>query len=90
MEKLASTRERRPNKDMEPDDGETNQVKKDVDQPWKIIMQNVRGLITAGSRETLKLIESYTNNDKIILMNFTETWLDKTMGGSRFRRIQYI
>ena len=42
-------------------------------------MQNVRGLITAGSRETLKLIESYTNNDKIILMNFTETWLDKTI-----------
>ena len=40
-------------------------------------MQNVSGLITAGSRETLKLIENYTNNDKIILMNFTETWLDK-------------
>ena len=53
--------------------------RKDVDQPWKIVMQNVRGLITAGSRETLKLIENYTNNDKIILMNFTETWLDKTI-----------
>ena len=42
-------------------------------------MQNVRGLITAGSSETLKLIEDYTNKDKIILMNFTETWLGRTI-----------
>ena len=47
--------------------------------PWKIIMQNVTGLITAESRETLKLIDDYANNEKIVLMNFTETWLDKTI-----------
>ena len=47
--------------------------------PWKIIVQNVRGLITAESRETLKLIDDYANNEKIVLMNFTETWLDKTI-----------
>ena len=47
--------------------------------PWKIIMQNVRGLITAESRETIKLIDDYANNEKIVLMNFTETWLDKTI-----------
>ena len=47
--------------------------------PWKIIMQNVRGLITAESRETIQLIDDYANNEKIVLMNFTETWLDKTI-----------
>jgi len=47
--------------------------------PWKIIMQNVRGLITAESRETIKLIDDYANNEKIVLMNFAEMWLDKTI-----------
>ena len=42
-------------------------------------MQNVRGLITAESRETIKLIDDYANNEKIVLMNFTETWLGKTI-----------
>ena len=45
---------------------------------WKIIVQNVRRLITAESRETLKLIDDYANNEKIVLMNFTETLLNKT------------
>ena len=40
---------------------------------------NVRGLITAESRETLKLIDDYANYEKIVLMNFTETWLDETI-----------
>ena len=48
-------------------------------KPWKIIVQNVRGLITAESRETLKLIDDYANYEKIVLMNFTETWLDETI-----------
>jgi len=42
-------------------------------------MQNVRGLITVESRKTLKLIVDYANYEKIVLMNFTETWLDKTI-----------
>ena len=42
-------------------------------------MQNVRGLITTESRETLKLIDDYANNEKIVLMNFRGTWLDKTI-----------
>ena len=53
----------------------TNMEKK----PWKIIVQNVRGLITAGSRDILKLIDDYANNKKIVMKNFTETWLDKTI-----------
>ena len=38
-------------------------------------MQNVRGLITTNSRETLELIEEYSKVDKVILMNIMETWL---------------
>ena len=38
-------------------------------------MQNVRGLITNNSRETLELIEEYSKLDKVILMNIMETWL---------------
>ena len=53
--------------------------KKMEKNPWKIIVQNVRGLITANSSETLKLIDDYAKNEKIVLMNFTETWLDKTI-----------
>ena len=50
-----------------------------AENQWKIILQNVRGLITAESRETLKLIDDYVNNEKIVLINFTETWLDKSI-----------
>ena len=38
--------------------------------PWKIIMQNVRGLITAESRETINLIDDYANSEKIVPMKF--------------------
>merc|ERR1711984_51183 len=45
---------------------------------WKIVLQNTRGLITENSNKKLKLIEEYTNEEKILAMNFTETWLEKT------------
>merc|ERR1711888_391640 len=46
-----------------------------ISNEWKVIVQNVRGLITKNSRETLELIEEYPKLDKVILMNIMETWL---------------
>merc|ERR1712030_142516 len=48
-------------------------------RPWKIVLQNTRGLITENSNKKLKMIEEYTNEEKIVAMNFTETWYEKTI-----------
>merc|ERR1712030_92964 len=48
-------------------------------RPWKIVLQNTRGLITENSNKKLKMIVEYTNEEKIVAMNFTETWYEKTI-----------
>ena len=45
--------------------------------PWKIVVQNTRGLITDNSSKKVGYMEDITIADKIIFMNITETWLDK-------------
>ncbi|CAL4086617.1 unnamed protein product [Meganyctiphanes norvegica] len=47
--------------------------------PWKIIYQNVRRLITTNSKEKVNFFKEYTEENNILLMNFTETWLSETM-----------
>ena len=47
--------------------------------PWKIVMQNMEGLVSEKSIEKVKLLNEYTQIDNIILMNLTETWLDNTV-----------
>ena len=42
-------------------------------------MQNARGLITDNSREKVEALEDNTITDKILLMNITETWLNKNI-----------
>merc|ERR1712105_83694 len=44
-----------------------------------LVLQNTRGLITENSNKKLKMIEEYTNEEKIVAMNFTETWYEKTI-----------
>ena len=46
--------------------------------PWKIIYQNIRKIVTKNSKEKVKFIEEYTKQEKILIMNFTETWMDET------------
>merc|ERR1712030_234076 len=48
-------------------------------RPWKIVLQNTRGLLTENSNKKLKMIEEYANDEKIVAMNFTETWYEKTI-----------
>lgn len=45
---------------------------------WKILHINVPNLITENPR--LKHLHEYTKDNSIILINITETWLNKTVG----------
>ena len=44
--------------------------------PWKFIYQNVRSLISENSRMKIDYFNEFVDENKIILMNFTETWLN--------------
>ena len=48
-------------------------------KPWKLILQNVRGIITENSKRKIDYLKEYTKENKIILMNITETWLNSTI-----------
>ena len=48
-------------------------------RPWKIVLQNTRGLITENSDIGLKTIKEYAKDEKIVIMNFTETWYNETI-----------
>merc|ERR1739838_1122355 len=45
--------------------------------PWKIIYQNIRRLVTTNSKEKVDFFKEYTEENEILIMNFTETWLDE-------------
>merc|ERR1712055_569587 len=48
-------------------------------RPWKIVLQNTRGLLTENSDKKLKMIKEYTNEEKIVSMHFTETWYEESI-----------
>merc|ERR1712002_988155 len=48
-------------------------------RPWKIVLQNTRGLLTENSDKKLKMIKEYAKEEKIMAMNFTETWYTETI-----------
>ena len=74
--------------------GERNKDKKGNKRglAWKIIYQNIRGLVTNSSREKVSIIYEEGRLDKLLLMNFTETWLNSEteicpeVGGYRLYR----
>ena len=45
--------------------------------PWKIIYQNIRRLVTTNSKEKVDFFKEYAEENEILIMNFTETWLDE-------------
>ena len=49
--------------------------------PWKITYQNIRRLVTKNNKEKVEFLKDYTNQEKILIMNFTETWLNETVQG---------
>ena len=49
------------------------------ERPWKIMIQNMKRLVSKNSKEKVELLKEYVKEDKIMLMNLTETWLDNTI-----------
>ncbi|CAL4246548.1 unnamed protein product, partial [Meganyctiphanes norvegica] len=73
--------------DDQADNGESsrNPCRKDVGkhpmtknrkEPYKILYQNIRRLITENSKKKIEYFKDYVLENKILAMNFTETWLD--------------
>ena len=48
-------------------------------QPWKFIYQNIRALVSENSRRKIDYFNEYVLENKIIIMNFTETWLSNNI-----------
>ena len=44
-----------------------------VRKPWKLILQNMRGLVTDNLKKKIDYLKECTKENKIILMNVTET-----------------
>ena len=55
---------------------ETHKIGK---EPLKILYQNIRGLITENSKAKKEYFEEYVKVNNVIIMNFTETWLNDTI-----------
>ena len=49
--------------------------------PWKIIYQNIRRLVTKENKEKVEFFEDIGKNEKILFMNFTETWYNNKIKG---------
>ena len=48
-------------------------------EPLKLIYQNIRGLITENSKVKKDYFEEFVKENNVIIMNFTETWLNETI-----------
>merc|ERR1711915_566905 len=78
-----NTNDRHGNETIESNErNERNDEKKvneENEKPWKIVIQNMKGLITETSKEKVELLKEYTEVDNIILMNISEPWCDDTV-----------
>ena len=48
-------------------------------EPWKIILQNIQGLVTENTKRKIDFLKEYTKENKIIMINITETWLNDSI-----------
>ena len=49
------------------------------EKPWKILYQNIRCLVSENSRSKIEYFKEFTSVNDVLLINFTETWLDETI-----------
>ena len=54
-------------------------MNKERKEPYKILFQNIRRLITENSKAKIDYFKEYVIENKILAMNFTETWLDDSI-----------
>ena len=45
-------------------------------ESWKIILQNIQGLVTENTKRNTDFLKEYTKENKIIMINITETQLN--------------
>ena len=45
--------------------------------PWKIVVHNVQSLVSENSKLKIDYYKEYAIENKVLLLNFTETWLHK-------------
>ena len=48
-------------------------------KPWKVIVMNIRGLLTEKSKSKVEYLGDHAIVNKVMLMNIMETWLDGTV-----------
>ena len=48
-------------------------------EPWKFMYQNIRCLVSENTRYKIKYLRDYTKTNKVMLINLTETWLNKNI-----------
>ena len=49
------------------------------EEPWKIMLQNIRGLVTENSKSKVDFLNEYVKENNILMLNLTETWLNETI-----------
>ena len=48
-------------------------------QPWKIMYMNAERLVTKNSKKKVEYLSEYVEENKVLIMNLTETWLGETV-----------
>ena len=48
-------------------------------QPWKILYQNIRCLVSENSKKKIEYFREFTTINDVLILNLTETWLDETI-----------
>ena len=56
-----------------------NKGKEGEKTPWKIVIHNIQSLVSENSKIKVDYFNEYTQENKVLLLNFTETWLNKNI-----------
>ena len=48
-------------------------------EPWKIVYQNIRCLVSENSKTKINYLKEYAKINKVLIFNLTETWLDENI-----------
>ena len=54
-------------------------LNKNKKEPYKLLLQNIRRLVTQNTKKKIKYFEEYVIENNILAINFTETWLNESI-----------
>ena len=86
MERYDDTNNRESSRDDDRDDVE-KLLNKNKKEPYKLLLQNIRHLVTQNTKKKIKYFEEYVIENNILAMNFTETWLNESITEDKHKRI---